>query len=897
MHAHKAASRLCSASAVRLHCTGGTARPGAAAAVGASTPSRTCDAQIATRRGAVGFATVATGPTPPRSDPQTTSVSDLVAEVAGIYAPLSTSSDIARHWLLRLDRLANAERRVGHRVAVVGSTLSGTASLLPTLLDEPLRDEAGPSPGASSPHGERLAQLQSRTKAAFASASRPLSQHVLRIVHEPTFPASDAPQSGHLLTAASAQQQAAYTLPISIPWIGPEDSAPFEIIEILDPQMDASTLSLLYDVDQILFVSDSYTLARASQAVSSSSGHGDATLDLLLYFADKPGAHLLVNDVNGTMTASSGTAAGLAKGALGDTAFGALQRGALASAQDGAGETAIIGIDIAAAVEANGSLRKAVSTNNVELGHEKAAALWDRFSTLYTRSSLGTARSLLQPPTGSQSDTRRSHALFTLGHAISDVSALTARREGRLAAVSGVIVQLDAEVEGLARKMVEEALEAGRDTSMVPTSSSRPGRVLTSDTEAVPDDGAAIPTESPEAAEPASTGFSRVISSLVKVFRSDPVLTSDRSALPASQATDSRRVLPSLTERRPGAVEAAFRSRLALWKLVLLGRSDEVGIVLEQAVSNSFAKEEEEKLLFQAGRLKHLAEDTVAKTDALLVAALTSLRGRASATTRTALSDILSPTQLNTIRAGLPSHHSHKSILDDPYILARPISNRRAQLLGSASSQSSLPSAKTASRPSGGVIDALAARAQNAVLRTYLLLVPAGVLTGGPFLSRIALGSGLVSTENGKEALATGATTASNAPGLQALEYLASLEPGTALSLSALLTLVSIYTLQSSWTKSKRTFWKEWDALAHNVAADVQANADEVVRSHVGAYPALLKEELRRWVRAEGAAVSQLRERVLRAKHHLGSVASVESRWGVGPRSSDQPAVQPHPNQ
>ncbi|KAK0547689.1 18S rRNA pseudouridine methyltransferase [Tilletia horrida] len=747
---------------------------------------------------------------------------EVLKQTAALLAPLSAQSDNARTWLLRLDQIANAH---APKTVVVGSQLSGTASLLPTLLDEPLRGDSLAAQYSAEAHDQKL---------------------------------------------------------------------------ILDPTLDPQTFSALYNAERIIFITDAFTLASASTSSARSKPLSldvgtkeDPTLYLLKYFSAKPGTQVLINhldDAKGGI-ASETQDLQLLSSALGSSTIDSLVRSQIATASDYAHpKLPVSSINIGAAVRANAALREALassgSSSSDAASSSSKAALWDQFTKLYESSALGSVRGLLLPPPSTSFDSTggtRSEAtvLFSLQHALSDLLSLCAKRQLRVEAVDGVVGLLDEEVDGLARRMVEDALEAGKSAgSLVGAAGRRRAGGIIVLSQEIGGEAIVSPPAPPapadvnahaEAKQQSSTSarLGSFWTAMVSAVRSDPVLRSDRSRSLESQATDSRstpsssaledvevggsvqerHVLPSLTDRRrAGAVEEAFRGRLALWKLLLLGRSDEVGLVLEQAVSRSFAKEEEEKLIFQAGRLDHLASETVERTDALINSALTSstqparsLEGAgdevtgASATnnlTASALSVILSPTQLNATRAGLPTHHTHRYVLNDPYVLARPIAKRRAQLLGSRESKG------------GSVIDALAARTQKAVLRTYLLLVPAGILAGGPYLSRFLLGSGTGTGASSASSAGTSGTTVAAAAeqashtmswsATSALEYLASLDPHTALPLSAILTLSSIYMLQSSYTKAKRRFWKDWDALAHNLASDVEANAQEVVRAHVG---------------------------------------------------------------
>ncbi|CAD6891937.1 unnamed protein product [Tilletia controversa] len=806
---------------------------------------------------------------------RTQSVSEIAAETAAVLAPLSATSDSARNWLLRLDRLANTPTRAGSRIAIVGSILSGTASLLPALLDEPLRETAELDSPAHHSQRETILQLQSRTRAALSHPSDSSPRRVLHIVNPAAAFTHSSAEDGQLLTAAH-DRSSEHTLQLPIPWLPVDSTAPFELIEILDPDLRPETLSALYDADRVIFVTDSFTLR--------SSKRDDPTLSLLQYFAGKPGTHVLVNDINDAVGPIAESAEQLLRANVGDAAVEELRS---SSGQTSSTALPVVSVNIQAAVQANALMRRAIATPE-SADTRVQAPLWDEFTALYEASSLGAVRALLAPGSSEGTEERVRSKLFALGHAISDALAQLAQREDRLSAVHGVIGLLNDKVDGLARKMVEEVLEAGKSRFLSVNEDSRPGRVLTvpdSDVEVQPISKDDLQRESEEQSKRPS-----ILASVLSLFRSDPVLSSDRSASPASQMADSRQVLPSLTERRPGAVEEAFRRRLSLPKLVLFGRSNEVAGVLEQAIAKSFAKEEEGKLIFQAGRLQHLATDTADRTNTLVVAALSPGRKSASKSAESALSQILTPTKLNALRVGLPSHHSHRFDLNDPYVLARPIGSRRAQLLG-AGAVNGLSDSDTATLgQKGSVIESLASRAHSAVLQVYLLLIPAGFIAGGPYLSRYLLGTSASSAAEGKGA-ATG-------PATLALEYLAALEPSTALPLGAFLTLASIYSLQTSWTKAKRTFWRDWDALAHNLAADIETNAEHVVRSHVGSYPKVVRTELEAWVRSEELEVREfwMRLRVLREKHAAelggtgrageGSELLDEARDGASPSTT-----------
>ncbi|KAE8257590.1 hypothetical protein A4X13_0g2257 [Tilletia indica] len=803
---------------------------------------------VLTSRAGLATAANSVASSPPSSVPP--SISEIATEAAAVLAPLSASSHSARNWLLRLDRLANTSSRSGSRIAVVGSILSGTASLLPALLDEPLRETAELDPVVHQSQHETIVQLQSRTRAALSDPVEGRTKCVLHILNPVAAFSHVTAQGGHLTTAAH-DRSSEHTLQLPIPWLSEESTSPFEIVEILNPDVGPETLSALYDADRIMFVTDSFTLSTAKR--------DDPTLSLLQYFAGKPGVHVLVNEVNGVAGGNPEAAQQLLRASLGEVATEGLCR-----LSQGSG-LPVVSVNIEAAVRANASLRRAIATPE-SVDARTQAPIWDEFTTLYESSSLGAVRSILTTNVTQEAEERERSKLFALGHAVSDALAQIAQREDRLSAVEGVIGLLNDEVDGLARKMVEEVLEAGKARASVSTTGhSRPGRVLT-----VPDSDVEVQPISKEDVQLAESEgrstFSSILSSALSLFRSNPVLSSDRSASPASQMADSRHVLPSLTERRPGAVEEAFKKRLSLTKLVLFGRANEVGGVLEQAIAKSFAKEEEEKLIFQAGRLQHLATDTVDRTNALIIAALSPGHKSASKSIDSALSEILPPTKLNALRIGLPSHSSHRFDLNDPYVLARPIGSRRAQLLGAGAVNGLSHSDTARIGQDGSVIESLASRAQNAVLQVYLLLIPAGFIAGGPYLSRYLLGTSASTAAEGKGA-ATG-------PATLALEYLASLEPSTALPLGAFLTLASIYSLQTSWTKAKRNFWRDWDALAHNLASDIEMNAEDVVRSHVGSYPKVIRTHLEAWARTEGSEVGEFKQRVLRLKHALDLVSA-----------------------
>jgi hypothetical protein len=215
---------------------------------------------------------------------------------------------------------------------------------------------------------------------------------------------------------------------------------------------------------------------------------------------------------------------------------------------------------------------------------------------------------------------------------------------------------------------------------------------------------------------------------------------------------------------------------------------------VEAGVMRSFAKDLEEKLIFEAGRLLSVAEAQSRKTFESLDTLTQPLSSRSKGKTEDRGARTNSVFASAVLRNTVSQHTlaSARTALK-PRALAEPISARRAQLFAP-----------------GGPVDVLVARAQALVVSTYLsaaTVIGASVASAhatSPVLARTPLGQAL------PDVLSSFALTSSTATGVAALGC-----------------LLLAWRLQGRWGKAKRKFWQDWDRLAQGLDADL-----EVCREH-----------------------------------------------------------------
>jgi hypothetical protein len=502
-------------------------------------------------------------------------------------------------------------------------------------------------------------------------------------------------------------------------------------------------LDLLYSCDALVFTISASELSR-SATLGPRAAEADPTLSLLSHFASKPGTRLAVN--HDGVPPAAGTPPAQAWDVMLDSAVGqeaghALRRHAAEPVQH---------VNAALAARANDALRRALETQAgaATSGSGDALELWETFRSFSSAARLQPLHSLLiSPPVlpafqQAGDDAREALLLQTAGvvsqHAIDEAAAVLYEAREEVRRAEGLATVLHGDADASIASLREAILAApaageGDDSSM--------------------------------------------ISSATKVH----LRAGDRSHAALGVLSDSGAEL-----------EQTFSRRLPWWKLGW--KVDDVRAEVEAGVMRSFAKDLEEKLIFEAGRLLSVAEAQSRKTFESLDTLTQPLSSRSKGKTEDRGARTNSVFASAVLRNTVSQHTlaSARTALK-PRALAEPISARRAQLFAP-----------------GGPVDVLVARAQALVVSTYLsaaTVIGASVASAhatSPVLARTPLGQAL------PDVLSSFALTSSTATGVAALGC-----------------LLLAWRLQGRWGKAKRKFWQDWDRLAQGLDADL-----EVCREH-----------------------------------------------------------------
>lgn len=508
--------------------------------------------------------------------------------------------------------------------------------------------------------------------------------------------------------------------------------------------MSSETLDELYKSDMILFVTDDLTLAAHKRYHHSLQI--DSTLQLLRYFAHKPATRVLVNHARQTPLFDGDVYIDGLRAAIGADALSSIQKQASPSAGSSSNSNVYVHTSLGLASRANDSLRVAISspreaTQRIE-GEEVAA--WQDFTSLYTASGIVDVKNSMEhlpvsPVFEEEIPGRTGAAIQTVNYLV---------RHSLDQALYGISSEIEEvrQAQGAARVLREE-VQASKTKTL--------GEVF-------------------------STKRHNDTSS-----RHEHERAGDRSRLTEAATRDSE-----------GYVESTFASRLPWWRI--LWKVDDVRAEIEAAVNRSFARDTEDQLIFETGKLLHVAKSLQERTKTvfqLLNPLSTSSYRPLDSLERdqgTFQSAFHSPVLLNELR-----QHSLDNVERSlrANMLTFPIDDRRQQLLAV-----------------GGPVDALTTRAQRSVLATIGVIGSSGTLSvigalaGGPF------GVGL---PHFCDSLA--------------------MQGSTAAALFAFATLSSIWLLQTRWTRAKKRFWRQWERIADGLDEDLLSNMDDVFDNIVGA--------------------------------------------------------------
>lgn len=315
-----------------------------------------------------------------------------------------------------------------------------------------------------------------------------------------------------------------------------------------DPEFNDYTIGELYSCDSLFFVSDAALLSARSRFAGKVGP--DSTLQLLDYFADKPGTRLVINHAPGFV---KGAGSSLEHSINRDTLD--VLEGQTRRTSSGV-ESALLDVSLDEAIAANEALRQAL-TSSPATSSDSAARAWEDFATLYNSSGVRQIKSLMErPPLETALDEKEPFqeaisvqtALFAARHALDEAG--NARR---------TVVELVNKARGAANVLQRDAQSQEeswmRSLFLLPASETRP-----------------------------ETSESRVHQR-----------SGDRSKRVEGSVRDSR-----------GVVEKSFASRLAWWRI--WWRVDDVRAEMETAISKSFARDLESQLRFEAGKLLYYSQ-------------------------------------------------------------------------------------------------------------------------------------------------------------------------------------------------------------------------------------------------------------------------------------------------
>lgn len=248
-------------------------------------------------------------------------------------------------------------------------------------------------------------------------------------------------------------------------------------------------------------------------------------------------------------------------------------------------------------------------------------------------------------------------------------------------------------------------------------------------------------------------------------------------------------------------VEKTLSIRLPWWKVVW--KVDDVRAEMEAAIERGYARDLEQRLMVQTGRLISIAERLQKRIKVLfrdLDKSERKLKGveenmlDTTAATQEGQhrNPFASPLLLNELRKY--RIEAIEKRLQEEDLFTKPIILRKSQLLAN-----------------GGPVDKLCTKAQSSTMKTVGLTGTTGLIT---------LASGLA----GSSTLGIG---------MPATFQLIALQPSTAFATFAFVSTIGAAFMQSHWSRAKRRFWREWQSISDGLDDDLQSNVrkvfDEVV--------------------------------------------------------------------
>lgn len=292
-------------------------------------------------------------------------------------------------------------------------------------------------------------------------------------------------------------------------------------------------------------------------------------------------------------------------------------------------------------------------------------------------------------------------------------------------------------------------------------------------------------------------------------------------------------------------VEKTLSSRLPWWKVVW--KVDDVRAEMEAAIERGYARDLEQRLMVQSGRLISVAERLQKRIRSLFFELDQS--GKKIKSTREDddaefvlqerqyQTPFASPLLLNELRK-YPIEAIERRLQEED-LLTKPIIIRRSQLLAN-----------------GGPIDKLCTKAQSSTIKTVGLTGTTGMIT---------LASGLA----GSSTLGIG---------MPSTFQLIAMEPLTAFATFAFASTIGAVFMQSRWSRAKRRFWREWQSVSDGLDDDLRSNVERVFDQVVAGQSRAAAEGLDRIARQNQNQLKQVQSKVQRLIEQSSNLNLTENK-------------------
>lgn len=419
----------------------------------------------------------------------------------------------------------------------------------------------------------------------------------------------------------------------------------------------------------------------------------------------------------------------------------AITEGAFASLGEGTLQSsAIVHASLPLAQRANESLRQALARS---APGSPNAAEWDHFTTLFSSSGFAEVRSLMEEQSKNRSE---------------ESQALTA--------------------EFALRRALEQAQFSIREYSEQAQQARGAANVIRKETDAA------------------------LESIMKRIFESGNQGTSvGRDVAMHKRAGDRSTNVDAAARDAWNEVEKTLSTRLPWWKVVW--KVDDVRAEMEAAIERGYARDLEQRLMVQTGRLISIAERLQRRIKTLfsnLDRSEKKLKNTEENVIDTTAQEgqhrnpFASPLLLNELRKY--RIEAIEARLQEEELFTKPIILRRSQLLAE-----------------GGPVDKLCTKAQSSTMKTIGLTGTTGLIT---------LASGL-------------AGSSTLGAGMPLTFQLIALQPSTAFASFAFVSTIGAVFMQSRWSKAKRRFWREWQSISDGLDDGLKNNVEKVFDEIVAA--------------------------------------------------------------